>query len=253
MPILLRRREFLDDYFDYRPGEHLFACQKTGGGKTRMVYECADVAMRQNPQLRFASMMPKPRSPTTEEWARRLRLREVHTWPAPPRPFWQDKPRGLVVWPKHRKDLPADKNREQVGAHLKRCAHDQYWRGNSISFIDDMHASIALMDLNPEFEDILTAGREGGAAAWGANQKPSGTKTGHVSTYWYSGFTHGFFGRDNDTRNIERLSEIGGGVDTRELASIIGSLRVHEINGNAVSEQLYLDMRGPYKAIILPW
>lgn len=253
MPIQLSRDEFLADYFDYRPGEHLSAIEPTGGGKTHLVYQCADVAMRQNPGLSFASLMPKSRSPSTEQWAARLRLRETPTWPPPSRMFWQAAPRGYVVWPRHRRDLGAAANREQVAGHLRKALDGQYWAGNSITFADDLHVTAALMGLNPELEQLWTAGREGGAGLWGANQKPSGTQGGgSVSSFMYSAVTHLFLGKDTDDRNIRRFGEIGA-VDSREVESIVRSLQVREINGNPVSDKLYIDKRGPYLVVLTPW
>lgn len=252
MPVVLSREEFFGEIFDYRPGEHLSAIEPTGGGKTHLVYQCADVAMRQNPGASFASLMPKPRSPTTEQWAARLRLRETPSWP-PQRKILQADPRGYVVWPKHRRDIGAAANREQVAGHLRKCLDGQYWAGNSITFADDVHVAAVLMGLNPELEQHWTAGREGGAGLWSANQKPSGTQgSGSVSSFMYSAPTHLFLGRDTDARNVRRFGEIGG-VDPHEIESVVRSLRVHPMNGNPVSEKLYVDKRGPYLAILLPW
>lgn len=253
MPLLLRRDEFLDEYWDYEPGQHVSLIQPTGGGKTHLAYQLADRALRQNPQLSFMSLMPKPKSPSTEQWAAKLNLREVDRWPAPARMFWEPKPRGHVLWPKHRKDLPAAERRALVATQLRKGMNYQYWKGDSITFADDLHVLAALMGLNPEVEEHLTAGREGGAGLWAANQKPSGTASGGaVTTYFYSAPTHLFLGSDNDERNVKRFSEIGA-VDPKEIASIVRSLRLYSINGSAVSDQLYIDKRGPYLAIVQPW
>lgn len=253
MPLTLTRDEFLQEYWDYRPGEHVSFIEPTGGGKTHLAYQCLDAAMRQNPQLRTVSLMPKPTSPSTEKWAAALQLEEIGAWPPPARFFWKEKPRGFVLWPPHRKDLPVQQNREQIAGQMRRCLHEQYWKGSSITFADDVYVAAVLMGLNPEMEQHWTAGREAGAGLWSANQKPSGTVGGgSVSSFSYNAPTHLFLGTDNDDRNTRRFAEIGAG-DPRELADIVRSLRVHEIDGNAVSEKLYLDKRGPYKSIIMPW
>ena len=61
-PLQLERQEFLDGYFDYRPGEHLSLIYPTQKGKTHLAYQLSDVAMRQNPGLDYVSMMPKANS-----------------------------------------------------------------------------------------------------------------------------------------------------------------------------------------------
>jgi hypothetical protein len=109
------------------------------------------------------------------------------------------------------------------------------------------------MGLMTECEEYWTAGAEGGAALWGANQKPSGTVNGgSVSTYFYNAPMHYFFGRDNDARNIQRFGEIGGGLDPREIAHIVRNLKLYRIGGKTISQVLYIDARIPAKALIQP-
>jgi hypothetical protein len=243
------RNEFLDEHWDYRPGEHVSLIEPTQGGKTHLAYQLLDKAMEQNPQLEAVSLMPKPNSPATVSWASSLNLKETPSWP-PERWPWQSKPRGYVVWPKHRKDLDAQANREQVAAKLKKALSRQYWKGNSIVFADDVYVIAALMGLNAELEEYWTAGAEGGAGLWSANQKPSGTVGGGgVSSFSYNAPTHLFLGRDRDERNIKRFSEIGG-VDPRLVESIVRDLRITQIGSKAISDKLYIDKRGPYMAII---
>jgi hypothetical protein len=252
MVLQLGRSEFLDEYFDYRPGEHLNAISPTGAGKTFIAYQCAQVAIRQNPQLDFTSLMPKPRSPETVKWARVLGLKETPEWP-PQRWPLQDKPPGYVLWPRHRKDLPVEQRRALVAAQLRKCLSSHYWKGNCIVFADDIYVAAVLMGLNPECEEFYTAGRENNAGLWGANQKPSGTLGGgSVTTFSYNAPTHLLFGKDTDQRNIRRFGEIGGGIDPREIEAIVRNLRIFKIGGNPVSEMLYLDKRGPYMAVIGP-
>jgi hypothetical protein len=244
------RDEFLSDYWDYRPGEHVSLIEKTQGGKTHLGYQLLGKAMEQNPHLEIVSLMPKPNSPATARWADELGLKETPVWP-PAAPWPWDKPRGYVMWPKHRKDLPADENRKQVAGKLRKALARQYWRGKSIVFADDVYVIAVLMGLNPECEEYWTAGSEGGAALWTANQKPSGTiGGGSVSSFSYNAPTHLFLGWDNDERNIKRFGEIGG-VDPKAVENIVRNLRVHQIGDKAISEKLYICKRGgPYMSVI---
>lgn len=248
----LPRDEFFGEYFDYRPGEHLSLIYPTRRGKSHLAYQCLDAAMRQHPGLSVATLMPKPRDPATTAWAARLNLKETPAWP-PPKRWWQDKPRGYVLWPRHRKDLPATQNREQIAGHLRKCLHAQYWRGSSLTFADDVHNLAVLMGLNPELEEFWTAGGSSGAGLWSANQKPSGTvSSGSVSSFSYNAPAHLFLGRDTDERNVKRFGEIGG-VNPREIEAIVRGLALHSIDGNTISEVLYIDKRGPYLVTLLPW
>lgn len=251
-PLQLDRQEFLDHYFRYLPGEHCAWIYPTGKGKSHLAYQCADVAMRQNPDLTFCSMMPKAKSPTTARWARALDLRETPVWP-PQRRLFQAPARGHVLWPAHRPDLSAAENRAQLAEHFRHALHQLLWQGDAIAFADDLHRLAVLMGLNTECEEWWTTGAEAGAGLWGANQKPSGTlNSGSVSSFFYNCPTHMFFGRDTDQRNIKRFGEIGGGIDPAEIASIVQNLRLYQIGDKTVSEVLYLDTRGPYKALVGP-
>lgn len=250
-PIQLDRQEFLDHYFDYRPGEHLSLIAPTQRGKTHLSYQLLQSAMRQNPDLDVISLMPKPNSPATSKWARALNLREVDDWP-PRKKLFADEPDGYVLWPKHRKDLPAAENRLQVAGKMRKALSALYWKGNAICFADDVFVMAVLMGLNPELEEWWTAGGEGGSGLWSANQKPSGTLgSGSVSSFSYNSPSHLFLGKDTDERNVKRFSEIGG-VDPREVADLVRNLRLYKIGGKSISEQLYVDKRGPYMALIGP-
>lgn len=248
----LDRPEFLEHYFVYRPGEHAAWIYPTGKGKTQLAYQCADVAMRQNPGLNFCSMMPKAKSPTTARWARELELQETPAWP-PRKKLFAAAPRGHVLWPRHRKDMTAADNRAQLATHFRKALHEMLWQGDCIAFADDLHRLAVLMGLNTECEEFWTTGAEAGAGLWGANQKPSGTlNSGSVSSFFYNSSAHMFFGKDTDQRNIRRFGEIGGGVDPKEIAYHVQNLRLFPIGDKTISEVLYLDTRGPYMCLVGP-
>lgn len=248
----LPRNEFIEDYWDYNPGEHVSLIQPTQQGKTYLMYQLLDKAMEQQPQLNTVSLMPKPRDPATMEWSQRLGLKEVPSWP--PRKWpWQSEPRGYVLWPHHGRDLDPAENRQHVAQHFRKCLHEQYWAGDSITVADDVYIMAVLMQLNPELEEFWTAGGGGGAGLWSANQKPSGTLGGgSVSSFSYNAPTHLFLGHDPDSRNRQRFGEIGG-VDPEMVTHIVmNELRMHSINGHTVSDQLYISKRGPYLCIVTP-
>jgi energy-coupling factor transporter ATP-binding protein EcfA2 len=248
----LDRSEWLDAYFDYNSGEHVVIIEPTGGGKTTIAYQMLSAAMDQHPGLSVVSFMPKPADPSTVAWAKALDLRETPEWP-PRRKLFQPRPAGHVLWPPHRMDLPPDARREEVGKVLRAGLDAQYKAGNSISFIDDAHSAATYMRLNDYIEEQLVNGRAGGAAAWLALQKPSGTvNAGGITTYAYSSPTHYLFGKDTEARNLKRLSEIGGGIDAGKVESIVRGLRLYRIGQHTVSQKLYIDKRGPYMALIGP-
>lgn len=248
----LDREEWLDTYFDYNPGEHVVIIEPTGGGKTTLAYQMVSEVLRRYPDLTFATMMPKPSDPSTVRWSAAIGLRETPVWP-PQRKLFAARPAGHVLWPVHRMDLPPAERREEVGKVLRSGLDDQYRRGNSISFVDDAHSAATYMKLNDYIEEMLVNGRAGGAAAWLALQKPSGTiNAGGITTYAYSSPTHFLFGKDTLKANLDRISEMGGGIDAERVKAIVQSLRLYRIGKNTVSQKLYVDKRGPYMNLIGP-
>jgi hypothetical protein len=248
----LDRAEWLDSYFDYNPGEHVVIIEPTGGGKTFLAYQMLSEVMGRYPHLSVASLMPKPSDPSTVQWARTLNLRETPVWP-PQRKLFQGRPAGHVLWPKHRMDLAPAERREEVGKVLRAGLDGQYKAGNAITLVDDAHSAATYMKLNDYIEETLVNGRAGGAAAWLALQKPSGTvNAGGITTYAYSSPTHYLFGKDTEERNLKRLSEMGGGIDSRRVEAIVRNLRLYRIGTHTVSQKLYIDKRGPYMALIGP-
>jgi energy-coupling factor transporter ATP-binding protein EcfA2 len=248
----LDRAEWLDTYFDYNPGEHLVIVEPTGGGKSTLAYQMLGEVMHRYPHLSPVSFMPKPTDATTAQWAAALNLRETPCWP-PRRKLFQARPAGHVLWPPHRMDLSPAGRREEVGKVLRKGLDAQYVAGNTISFIDDAHSAATYMKLNDYIEEQLVNGRAGGAAAWLALQKPSGTiNAGGITTYAYSSPTHYLFGKDTLKANLDRLSEMGGGIDSERVKSIVQNLRLYRFGKHTVSQKLYIDKRGPYMALIGP-
>jgi hypothetical protein len=253
----LDRSEFFGDdgdpgYFDYRPGEHASWIYPTQKGKSHLMWQTLGAAMRQNPHLSAVTLMPKALSPSTSRWAAAMGFQELPSWP-PRRRLFASRPAGYVVWPPHRKDLPVAQDRAQVAEVLRSVLHDRLWEGDGITVADDLHVLAVLMGLNAECEEMWTTGGEGGAGLWGANQKPSGTVgSGAVSSFFYNCPSHLFLGRDTDERNVKRFGEIGGGIDPAEVADIVRNLRLYRIGDKTISQVLYIDTRGPYKALIGP-
>jgi energy-coupling factor transporter ATP-binding protein EcfA2 len=248
----LDRSEWLGSYLDYHRGEHVVIIEPTGGGKTTLAYQMLGEVMRRDPGISVVSFMPKPTDPSTAAWAQALNLRETPVWP-PQKKLFQPRPAGHVLWPRHRMDLPPLDRREKVGEVLRNGLDAQYKAGSSISLVDDAHSAATYMGLNDYIEEQLVNGRAGGAAVWLALQKPSGTvNAGGITTYAYSSPTHYLFGKDTEARNLKRLSEIGGGIDSARVEEIVRNLRLYRIGTNTVSQKLYIDRRGPYMALIGP-
>lgn len=258
----LTRDEFLNDYWEYSPGQHVAFIEPTGGGKTQLKYQLLEQAMRQHPELSVRVTIPKRKDPGASRWNEALGLKEVPQWP--PGPSLRGKPAGHALWPRHIIGRPGQDpekvlaaNRAHIERQMKNCAQDSYQRGNCIHDADDIYVQAVILGLNEFFTEMWTMGGIMGCGLWGANQKPSGTRDGSVSSFFYNSATHYFLGFDPDERNRKRFGEIGG-VDPKYIADIVLNLKVHHIGRNNISDKLYISKAGsdghggPAMAIIGP-
>lgn len=259
----LPRNVFLDEYFDYDGGQHLALIEPTGGGKTRLKYQLLKRAMEQNPHLRVKVTIPKRRVMEAPAWNAALGLKETGQWPPPRKRLWENPPAGYAVWPRHllgRPDEDPDmvlaRNREHIAKVMKAAAQDSYQVGNVIHDADDIYVQAVILGMNEFFSEMLTNGREMGCGLWGANQKPSGTREGSVTSFFYNSPSHLFLGTDLDERNRDRFGEIGG-VDRKYVSTVVQDLQVHQFGKNAISDKLYIckaqaGPEGPAMCIVGP-
>jgi hypothetical protein len=245
----LSRDDFVNEYFEYRPGQHVICVAPTGGGKSYLIWQLLSEAMRQQPHLSVQYQMPKPADPTTVSFAARMGLRETPVWP-PRKKLFEPKPNGYVLWPPHPQNLTPDERHDAVGAELRKGLDAQFWRGNSISVVDDAHSAATMMGLNPNIEETLVNGRANGSGLWLGTQKPSGTLvSGGITSFAWSSAHHLFIGKTPNDADIKRYSEIGG-LDPKVIDRTVRNLRTYSVNGNTLTEWLYISKSGPYAALI---
>lgn len=244
----LPRDEFLNDYWEYNPGEHVAFIEPTGGGKTHFKYQLLGKAIEQHPELSVRVTIPKRKDPGAAAWNKALGLRETPVWPPGPAIF--GKPAGHALWPRHIIGQPGQDpvqvlkaNRDHIRRQMQVCAQDSYQRGDCIHDADDIFVQAVILDLNEFFNEIWTMGGVMGCGLWGANQKPSGTRDGSVSSFFYNSGSHLFLGKDMDERNRDRFGEIGG-VDPKFVSQAVMSLKVHQIGKHHISEKLYISKAG---------
>lgn len=254
MAVLARidRDDFLKNYWDYQPGEHVTSIMPTGGGKTHMNFQ-----LLQHTPIPATVLVMKPRDAVPAEWTQRLGYKEVQKWP-PSKPWpWQEKPPGYTLWPKQSlTDLDADDN--LLRTQFEKALLHAYRNGDQIVFADEV-GGLCDLRLQKHLKALWMRGAGMGAGLWAATQKPSGDQGGPaVPTHMYSAATHLFLGYDRTKRNRERFGEIGG-VDGRLVEETVMSLRLHPINVHGVtkhvSEQLYIKKGGPagaYMCVIQP-
>jgi energy-coupling factor transporter ATP-binding protein EcfA2 len=235
----LDRQDFLDNYFEYKPGEHVSLIGPTQKGKSLLAHQLLQVANR--PSLDVVSLVMKPRDSTVAEWSQKLGFKEIDHWPPVQWP-WQNEPAGYTLWPKHiMSDVEADN--DHLREEFRRAIMASYSSGNSIVFGDEVYGLCVELGLSKELTALWTRGSGMGAGLWSATQKPSGTTQGSIPSFVYNSPTWLFLTGDPDARNRQRFNEIGG-VDGNAVAEHIMTLRKYEF--------LVIHRDGPHMSVIGP-
>lgn len=248
----LSRADFTENFFDYQPGEHLNIIGPTGTGKTHLISQLLGSVKSDYPSLETTWLVPKPDDPPMYPIAGKLDFRITDDWP-PRKKFFESPSKHHMLWPKHIIDDDAANKVHLRSVFGKSFDHHYVSHGN-ILIADDTYLLGCIYDMNEKLDRHWIAGRSGGSGLWSALQKPSGTKGKSVSSFAYDAPTHMFFGRDNDDRNLDRIGELGiSTISPDDTRNLVRSLKVYRINGNNISELLYIHRGGPYMAIVSPF
>lgn len=246
------RQTFLDEIWDWQPGEHVLFSEPTQQGKTTLAFQLLEKTSHARPPV---ALIMKPRDPTPSEWIRRLKYREVQEWP--PRPSLTTPP-GYALWPKHEMSLDKsslERTNANIAAQFRRALLDTYKGGDRIVFADEIYGLLAELELQDELMALWTRGSGMGASLWSATQKASGTTQASIPGHAFNSPVHLFLGYDPDKRARDRASEIGG-IDPKFVGDTIAGLKIHRIETprgvKPVSDKLYLDKRGPFACIVGP-
>ncbi len=210
----LKWSAFIAD-FRWRQGEHVGLIGPTGAGKT-------SIALQLLPLRRYVTVLAtKPRDPTLDSFAKRYRFHKMASWQKlPPRTY----PRR-IVWPDARElDSVIVQKRE-----FKKALSHIYREGGWCLYIDELWFIIHLLKLELSVRTYLQQGRSLGLSLMVATQRPA-----FVPLEVYDQSTHLFFWRDNDERNLRRLSGISWS-SSRLVMVTIANLEKYEV--------LYVDTR----------
>ncbi len=212
------RQEFLDECWDYNPGDHVTIIGPTGSGKTYLGYQLLDATV--TPEQPGIVLVMKPRDSTVKKWSKTVEFVTVRNWPPAYSPWKPRKPRGYVVWPKFSYD--PDRDNDAMYAIFRRVLLDSYRKGKRVIFGDEVYSLAQELGLEKELVTLWSKGRSMETALWTATQKPT-----HIPLWAYSQAEHLFLHFDPDERARKRFSEIGG-VDPKLVESIVLTLQRHE-------------------------
>lgn len=202
----LDREDFLENYFDYKTGQHLSIIGETGNGKTYLANQLLATAV--NPERPGLIMQMKRTDDTIKKFREQMKnagqdWRLTRTWPPMPSMWNPGKPDGYVLAPRHTMDPDID---EAHHADVFRAAIlDSYKKGKRIIFADEAYSLDDELGLGRYLITVWTKGRSEGCGLWAATQKPT-----HVPLWMYSQASHLFLDYPSDKRARDRYREIGG-------------------------------------------
>lgn len=201
--------EFLGRRFKWRQGEHVSLIGPTNSGKTTLAIEIL-------PRRRYVVVVgTKPRDATLSKLQGRG-YEIIREWPEHVATDIRPK---LILWPPFRR--PGDAKRQQ--REINRAIQEIFAQGSWTVVIDEAFYLSQTLRLRPILEMLWTQGRSIGISVVAGTQRPA-----HVPLHMYDQATHLFLWRDNDRRNLDRLSEISSGaIDRDSLRELVGSLPKH--------------------------
>lgn len=234
-PVEIERDDFLDNYWDYRAGEHVTIIGPTQRGKTTLGFQL--LGRTATPEMRAQVLASKPRDETVDKWRKTLNLREVSTWDPPTEAPWnKNKRRGYVLRPyQSLKDIDTDN--ANVRKEFKNCIYDCYGSKDArILVIDEAHEVQNELKLKKEIEMCLMRGAALKCGTWCFCQR-SAFNSYHI----YNAPEHLFLFNDPDVKNRERFGQIGG-VEPKEIEETVGRLGQYQC--------LYVKRTGPYLCVV---
>lgn len=212
------REEFIAEYFDFEPGEHVTFLAPTGNGKTTLAMQLlGEVAHEELPAV---VLVMKPRDETAEEFGKKNGYKKIQHWPPKKNPFAK-KPPGYLLWPQENwADL--EETEERQARIFYNTFQDIYRKGNYIIFADELYSLDNELGLERDLNRLWTKGRSMGASVWGASQRPA-----NIPRNAYSQAQHLFISYDPDKDTRRRYGEIGG-MDPRLIIEATEELDEYE-------------------------
>lgn len=220
---------FLQEVFDYKPGEHVTVLAPSGGGKTQLAYQLLEDTA--TPELQACVIVMKPRDDTVDKWNRRLKFKVVRDWPpAKITGLVSKRPPGYVLWPKESRD--PDETDDRHYRIFRAAILDNYYNAVSkkslnqsdgkIIFADEVVSLEEELGLRKELQRVWSKGRSMNCGLWAASQRPA-----YISRFAYQAH-HLFLGNDPDEDVQKRYGEIGGGIDKELVKAICSQLDVYQ-------------------------
>lgn len=201
--------EFNAKVFRWRQGEHVALIGPTGSGKTTLALAILEL------RRYVVALGTKPKDSTLEMLISRGGFKRYAKWE---RISTQLSPKR-VLWPDAKSLHSAKVQQEQ----FKEALAHIYREGGWAVYIDELWFIIHHLKLELEVKTYLQQARALDISLVAATQRPA-----HIPLEVYDQSTHLFFWRDNDERNLNRISGISW-LSADLVRHIVSRLERHEV------------------------
>ncbi len=195
--------------FIWNQGEHVAMIGPTESGKTTLAIPL--LAKR-----KFITVLcTKPRDETLEALKRSQQYRELDHWEKGLSPhLWPKR----LLWPDALSLYSAKKQQKE----FKYALEEIYREGGWCVYVDELWFIVHHLRLEMEIRTYLQQARSNNISLVVATQRPS-----RVPVEIYDQSKHLFFWRDNDERNLRRISGIAW-LSASQVMGLVARLRKHE-------------------------
>ncbi len=205
--------QFVADHFQWVQGEHVSLIGPTGSGKTTLAL--AILPMRSYVMV----LATKPKDDTLDKLVKDG-YRKVKNWKgvvALTRQMNRDRSLRVVMWPPYR----SIRDKATQAAALDEAMHEAFIQGGWTVFADELY-TLGDLGLNEQLRAYWSQGRALGLSLVAGTQRPA-----HVDLMAYDQPTHVFFWRDNDERNLKRISGMNG-ANSKIIKETVSSMARHD-------------------------
>lgn len=200
----------LPSLMQWRQGEHATLVATTGQGKTTLVRKLLPIspAVRRYVMVLATKKRDRVLTAFKDDGYRTMQ-------------FPQEWAEHVIVYPPFPRD--PDKMLEAHREVFRAALAEAYAAHGWTVYLDEVRYLSNDLGLKPDITRLLLQGRSLGITVIAATQRPR-----HVPLELYDQPTHLFFWRDNDHGNVQRIGEIGGGVDRGAIMERVPNLPQHQ-------------------------